>query len=179
MVTALEGMFSPRLTFGVPGSTYVQLVSTVIPPVTGRLAVIWATDNADVQHALAAVPAAATPDAVLRLVARATRRGNEPSLRRSVIIDTGTDPTSAAFWITMKASRRAADAHRAVLTPAAVRLRDTFSLRPGMSVEHAVDILVFFFSADSWRRLVIDSDWTWDEAEQWLIERATCSLLFD
>ena len=131
------------------------------------------------QHVLDAVPGAATPDIVLRLVARATRRGNEPTLRRSVIIDAGADPTSAAFWITMKASRRAVDAHRALLKPAAARLRDTSVLRSGMSVEQAVDILVFFFGADAWRRLVIDSGWSWDEAEQWLIERARCALLVD
>ena len=114
---------------------------------------------AGVRGTLDAVPVATRPDAVLRLVARAARRGNEP-LREAV-----------------RAPRTAVAAYRALLEPAAVRLRDLSALRPGLGVERAIDILVYYFGPDSWCRLVAGSGWSWDEAEHWLTLRATYALV--
>jgi hypothetical protein len=45
-----------------------------------------------------------------------------------------------------------------------------------MTVERATDILWFYFGHRSWH-LLAERRWSWDDAEQWLVEQASAALL--
>jgi AcrR family transcriptional regulator len=51
----------------------------------------------------------------------------------------------------------------------ALRLSELAALR--MPVQQAVDVLAYFLGPLSWRRLVVDFGWSYDDAEAWLADR--------
>lgn len=56
-----------------------------------------------------------------------------------------------------------------------LRLEELGALR--VPVAAAVDTFAYFLGHLSWRRLVVDFDWTYDDAEAWLAERVGEAIL--
>ncbi|MBM0204161.1 hypothetical protein JNW90_14360 [Micromonospora sp. STR1s_5] len=75
------------------------------------------------------------------------------------------------------AARDGAAAYRQALRVGAVRLDELSALRPGLTVEQATQVLWFYFGLHSWPQLVDEGGWSYDEAERWLVDRATEALL--
>jgi AcrR family transcriptional regulator len=63
------------------------------------------------------------------------------------------------------------------LTVIAQRLLDLGALKPGTGLAQAVDTLWFYFGPNSWCSLVGEREWTFDRAEQWLLQAASRDLL--
>jgi AcrR family transcriptional regulator len=63
----------------------------------------------------------------------------------------------------------AEDRMRRTLHLVALRLNELGSLR--MPVQQAVDVLAYFLGHLSWRRLVAEFGWSYDDAETWLADR--------
>lgn len=61
----------------------------------------------------------------------------------------------------------------------AQRLNDLGALEPGLSPDRAADILWFYFGPGAWSSLVGDRGWTFDQAEQWLLQAARRELRRD
>jgi AcrR family transcriptional regulator len=59
----------------------------------------------------------------------------------------------------------------------AQRLDQLGGLRPGISPGRGADMLWFYFGPNAWYSLVGDRGWTFDQAEQWLLEAARRDLL--
>jgi AcrR family transcriptional regulator len=57
----------------------------------------------------------------------------------------------------------------------ALRLSELDALR--VTVPQALDVLAYFLGHLSWRRLVVDFGWSYDDAETWLAERIGDALL--
>jgi hypothetical protein len=91
------------------------------------------------------------------------------------------DEASATFFQTsldnLLAAARAIRVYRAALRTIAERLDVLSALRPGLTVDRASDILWFYFGLHSWRQLNKDTGWTFDDAQEWLQERAAEALL--
>lgn len=64
---------------------------------------------------------------------------------------------------------------RRALHLVALRLSELDALR--VTVPEAVDILAYFLGNLSWRRLVVDFGWSYDDAEAWLADRISEALL--
>jgi AcrR family transcriptional regulator len=109
----------------------------------------------------------------LRIGARILRTLNERSWLVADILRAarGTDPPLAAVWDMWQrrhehAVRRAVDA---------VAARD--GLRPGLTVDDAVDSLYALSGTDTYRSLVAERGWTADRYERWLFELCCRELL--
>jgi hypothetical protein len=63
------------------------------------------------------------------------------------------------------------------LTVIAQRLNELGALKPGISPGRGADMLWFYFGPNAWYSLVGDRGWTFDQAEQWLLEAARRDLL--
>jgi AcrR family transcriptional regulator len=63
------------------------------------------------------------------------------------------------------------------LTVIEQRLGELGALKPGISLGRGADMLWFYFGPNAWYSLVGDRDWTFDEAERWLLEAARRDLL--
>jgi AcrR family transcriptional regulator len=67
----------------------------------------------------------------------------------------------------------------AALTVIAQRLAELGALKAGVSAGRAADMLWFYFGPHAWYTLVGDRNWTFDQAEQWLLQSAGHDLLRD
>lgn len=56
-------------------------------------------------------------------------------------------------------------------------LMDLGALKPGISVADATDTLWFYFGQNSWYSLIAERGWTFDRAEQWLLDAVGNALL--
>lgn len=56
-------------------------------------------------------------------------------------------------------------------------LAETGALRPGLTVERAIDALWTLLSPEIMGRLTVDRGWSFDEAEAWLVEQVCAALL--
>jgi AcrR family transcriptional regulator len=63
------------------------------------------------------------------------------------------------------------------LTMIAGHLDDLGALKPGTGTARAVDMLWFYFGPSAWYSLVGDREWTFDQAEQWLLQAASHDIL--
>jgi AcrR family transcriptional regulator len=63
------------------------------------------------------------------------------------------------------------------LTVIAQRLNELGALKPGITPSRGADMLWFYFGPNAWCSLVGDRGWTFDQAEQWLLEAARRDLL--
>lgn len=124
-------------------------------------------------ESLAGVAASDDPAEVLRLVAQGTRMVNEQSgtTVELMISASVTVPEIA------EASGQAIREYRDALRMIAERLDVLSALRPGLTVDRAADILWFYFGLYAWRQLSKDTGWTFDEAQEWLRQRAVEALL--
>jgi hypothetical protein len=66
--------------------------------------------------------------------------------------------------------------YRDTLDTLAQRLVEIGALGPS-DRRRAGDVFWYLFGWMSWRTLIIDLGWSWDEAEQWLAQRGVEALL--
>ncbi|MFK3979550.1 TetR/AcrR family transcriptional regulator [Micromonospora sp. NPDC050397] len=153
-------------------------VATVYTSVGGKPTLLRALIEAGVNdpenaQTVAAVAVATDPAEVLRLTGAGTRHGHE-SHRQTVLLMKGAAGMTASA---AAMARDGAAAYRRALRMSAVRLDELSALRPGITVDRATEMLWFFFGLYSWPQLVDEGGWSYDEAERWLVDRATEALL--
>ena len=105
----------------------------------------------------------------LGLVARGTRLGNETQAQAVEIIFAAmpVHENAAQLW------QLATGQYREALRQVAEHLRDKGFVE---DVTLTTDVLWFCFGFHSWRALVKDCGWSWDEAENWLARQAVTIL---
>lgn len=115
------------------------------------------------------------PVAIIRRVsagARGMREGYGDIMRTLV----ATAPNDEAVAATM---REANVVYRAALTRISERIADVGTLREGVDVKKATDMLWLYFGYAGLFVMHDDNNWTWDEAERWLADQAIHALLAD
>ena len=151
--------------------------NTVYTSVGGKpqlLAAIMEGGTADpgVGETLAAVARATDPAEVIRLTATGTRQVNERNAAGvTILLDSARVDSGAADML--GASMRL---YRDTLDTLAQRLVEIGALEPS-DRRRAGDVFWYLFGWTSWRILIIDLGWSWDEAEQWLAQRGIEALL--
>jgi AcrR family transcriptional regulator len=126
-------------------------------------------------EAMTAARLATDPGQVLTLCATAARSGQE----RYWDIVYGLMRRPPEDELAQQAIANVADKCMGALTVIAQRLDELGSLRPGVTASRAADMLWFYFGPNAWYSLVGDRGWTFDQAEQWLLEAARGDLLKD
>jgi AcrR family transcriptional regulator len=125
-----------------------------------------------IDAAMAAVAAASSGDAVLRLLAAGTR---EVFQRHDWVLGALYDNAAADDAI-RAVQVTAEDAYRRRVTEVAGRLAALGALADGVGARQAADVLWYFFGFRSWRSLR-ELRWSWDRAEDWLVAQAGAALL--
>lgn len=111
------------------------------------------------------------PEAVLEVLARGTRAGNEGHflVHEAIHKALPVHENGATLW------ERATAAYREALVAVAHHLHSLPTPPLGTPRETA-DALWFWFGPSGWRTLVVDNGWPWDRAEQFLRHTATATL---
>ena len=126
----------------------------------------------DVAETLTAVARATDPAEVIRLTAAGTRRVNQRRAKAvAVLLDSAQADPAAAEML-----RLAVRYYRDTLATLARRLEDLGAVEPP-DLNRAADVFWYLFGWTSWRTLVTDLGWSWDEAEQWLAQQGIDALL--
>ena len=151
--------------------------NTVYTSVGGKpqlLAAIVAGGTGDpaVADTLTAVARTTDPAEVIQLTAAGTRQANERQAKAvTILLDSArVDPAAAEM---LEVSMRL---YRDTLNALAQRLEDVGALGPA-DRRRAADVFWYLFGWTSWRTLITDLGWSWDEAEQWLARRGVEALL--
>ncbi|MCL7377054.1 TetR/AcrR family transcriptional regulator [Streptomyces sp. 35G-GA-8] len=111
------------------------------------------------------------PEAVLDILARGTRAGNEAhflvheAIRKALPVH----ENGETLW------QRATSVYRDALTTAAHHLH-TLTPSPCCTPQETADFLWFWFGPSTWRTLVVENVWSWDRAEAFLRRTATATL---
>jgi AcrR family transcriptional regulator len=130
------------------------------------------TGDPGVAETLTAVGQATDPAEVIWLTAAGTRRVNERRAQAvAVLLDSAQADSAAAEML-----RVAVRYYRDALATVARRLEDLGAVQPP-GLNRAADIFWYLFGWTSWRTLVADLGWSWDDAEQWLAQRGVEALL--
>ena len=130
------------------------------------------TGDPDVAETLTAVARTTDPAEVIRLTAAGTRRVNERHAKAvTVLLDSAQADPAAAEML-----RVTVRCYRDTLDTLAHRLEDLGAVQPS-DRGRAADVFWYLFGWMSWRTLIIDLGWSWDEAEQWLAQRGVEALL--
>jgi AcrR family transcriptional regulator len=130
------------------------------------------TGDPGVAETLTAVGQATDPAEVIWLTAAGTRRVNERRAKAvAVLLDSAQADSAAAEML-----RVAVHYYRDALATVARRLEDLGAVQPP-GLNRAADIFWYLFGWTSWRTLVADLGWSWDDAEQWLAQRGVEALL--
>jgi len=124
-------------------------------------------------EAMTAALQAEDPERVMELCATAARSGQE----RYWDIVYGLMRRPPEDELAQQAIANVAAKCMEALTVIAQRLNELGALRPGISPGRAADLLWFYFAPNAWYSLVGDRGWTFDEAEQWLLQAARRGLL--
>jgi AcrR family transcriptional regulator len=125
-----------------------------------------------VADALAAVARSTSPAEVIRLTAAGVRLVNERHAQGIGILIDSAKVDAAAAEIHQEAVAR----FREGLDQCVDRLKQLGPL--GSKKEgRASDVFWYLFGFMSWRTLITDLGWSWDEAERWLAQRANDALL--
>ena len=113
------------------------------------------------------------PVEVLRLVASTARRIRE-DFGDIVVLMLATAPhdDDVSESLGLATSR-----YRASIRNVAEKLTQLEALREGMTVDHAVDVLWFYFGYWGLYTLHVENGWSYDQAEKWLCDAAVGSLL--
>jgi AcrR family transcriptional regulator len=130
------------------------------------------TGDPDVAETLTAVARATDPAEVIRLTAAGTRQVNERRAKAvAVLLDSAqADPAAAEMLqVTVRS-------YRDTLGTLAGRLEDLGAVQ-SPELNQAADIFWYLFGWTSWRTLITDLGWSWDDAEQWLAQRGIDALL--
>ena len=130
------------------------------------------TGDPDVAETLAAVARTTDPAEVIRLTAAGTRRVNERRAKAvAVLLDSAQADPGAAEML-----RVTVRYYRDTLAALAGRLEDLGAVQPP-DLNRAADVFWYLFGWTSWRTLITDLGWSWDDAEQWLAQRGVEALL--
>jgi len=130
------------------------------------------TGDPDVAETLAAVAGATDPAQVIRLTATGTRRVNQRRAKAvAVLLDSAQADPAAAEML-----RVTVRYYRETLATLARRLEDLGAVQPP-DLNRAADVFWYLFGWTSWRTLITDLQWSWDEAEQWLAQQGIDALL--
>jgi AcrR family transcriptional regulator len=125
-----------------------------------------------VAETLTAVARTTDPAQVIRLTAAGTRRVNERRAKAvGVLLDSAQADPAAAEMLRVTVRR-----YRDALATLARRLEDLGAVEPS-DLNTAADVFWYLFGWMSWRILITDLQWSWDEAEQWLAQRGIDALL--
>ena len=125
-----------------------------------------------VAETLTAVARTTDPAQVIRLTAAGTRRVNERRAKAvAVLLDSAQADPAAAEML-----RVTVRLYRDALGTLARRLEDLGAVEPS-DLNTAADVFWYLFGWMSWRILITDLQWSWDEAEQWLAQRGIDALL--
>jgi AcrR family transcriptional regulator len=127
-----------------------------------------AADDPGVAETLTAVAQSTDPAEVIRLTAAGTRRVNERRAQAVAVLLDNAHADPAAAEMLQVAVRR----YRGAL---ARRLEDLGAVEPS-ELNRAADVFWYLFGWMSWRILITDLQWSWDEAEQWLAQRGIEAL---
>jgi AcrR family transcriptional regulator len=130
------------------------------------------TGDPDVAETLTAVARTSDPTEVIRLTAAGTRQVNERRAKAvAVLLDSAqADPAAAEMLqVTVRS-------YRETLGTLAGRLEDLGAVQ-SPDLNQAADIFWYLFGWTSWRTLITDLGWSWDDAERWLAQRGTDALL--
>ena len=130
------------------------------------------TGDPDVAETLTAVARTSDPAEVIRLTAAGTRQVNERRAKAvAVLLDSAQADPAAAEMLQVTVRY-----YRETLGTLAGRLEDLGAVQsPDLS--RAADIFWYLFGWTSWRTLITDLRWSWDDAEQWLAQRGIDALL--
>ena len=130
------------------------------------------TGDPDVAETLTAVARTSDPAEVIRLTAAGTRQVNERQATSvTVLLDSAQADPAAAEMLQVTVRY-----YRETLGTLAGRLEDLGAVQsPDLS--RAADIFWYLFGWTSWRTLITDLRWSWDDAEQWLAQRGIDALL--
>jgi AcrR family transcriptional regulator len=130
------------------------------------------TGDPDVAETLTAVARTTDPAEVIRLTAAGTRRVNERRAKAvAVLLDSAQADPAAAEMLRTTVRR-----YREALATLARRLEDLGAVEPS-DLNRAAGVFWYLFGWISWRILITDLKWSWDEAEQWLAQRGIDALL--
>lgn len=124
-------------------------------------------------EAVSAASVAKDPARVLALCAAGARNGQE----RYWDIVSGLMRRPPEDELARQAVANVADKCHEALTMIAGRLSDLGALKPGISAARAADILWFYFGPNAWYSLIGEREWTFDQAERWLLQAARSDLL--
>jgi AcrR family transcriptional regulator len=130
------------------------------------------TSDPDVAETLTAVVRTSDPAEVIRLTAAGTRQVNERRAKAvAVLLDSAQADPAAAEMLQVTVRY-----YRETLGTLAGRLEDLGAVQsPDLS--RAADTFWYLFGWTSWRTLITDLGWSWDDAEQWLAQRGIDALL--
>jgi AcrR family transcriptional regulator len=130
------------------------------------------TGDPDVAETLTAVARTSDPAEVIRLTAAGTRQVNERRAKAvAVLLDSAQADPAAAEMLQVTVRY-----YRETLGTLAGRLEDLGAVQsPDLS--RAADTFWYLFGWTSWRTLITDLGWSWDDAEQWLAQRGIDALL--
>ena len=130
------------------------------------------TGDPDVAETLTAVAGTTDPAEVIRLTAAGTRRVNQRRAKAvAVLLDSAQADPAAAEMLLVTVRQ-----YRDALGTLARRLEDLGALGPP-DRRRAADVFWYLFGWMSWRTLIMDLSWSWDDAEQWLAQRGIEALL--
>jgi AcrR family transcriptional regulator len=124
-------------------------------------------------EAMAAAREANDPERVLALCATAARRGQE----RYWDVVYGLMRRPPEDELAQQAIANVAAKCMQALTVIAQRLDELGALKPGIKPGRGADMLWFYFGPNAWYSLIGDRGWSFDQAEQWLLEAARRDLL--
>jgi AcrR family transcriptional regulator len=130
------------------------------------------TGDPDVAETLTAVARTSDPAEVIRLTATGTRQVNERRAKAvAVLLDSAQADPAAAEMLQVTVRY-----YRETLGTLAGRLEDLGAVQ-SPDLNRAADIFWYLFGWTSWRTLITDLGWSWDDAEQWLAQRGIDALL--
>jgi AcrR family transcriptional regulator len=153
-------------------------VPTVYASTGGKTAILGtiideAVRDPVVDETLAAVRKATDAREVINLIANGTRVDNERYRDIIEVNRTAAAVDETATEILERSNRM----YRQALAAALPRLREMNALQDQMTDQRATDLLWYYFGHRSWQTLVGELGWPWDDAEEWLRERAASGLL--
>lgn len=167
-----------RVTVGDIAAQASLALPTVYASTGGKAAILAtlideAMRDPIVEETLSAVRRSKSAEEVLRMTAHGVQVDNEryhdiiEVMKYAAVVDaTATDILQQS------------DAgYRQALGQIARRLRTLKALPAGMTAARATDVLWFYFGREAWHLLVADREWSWEEAERWLLSQAVAALI--
>jgi AcrR family transcriptional regulator len=160
---AEQALVSPKTVTAVFGSKLALLAEVINPEAFSTL----------VQQLIEELRATEDPSRRLSLVAQITRQAYEPLASSLELLRTASAVAPELADVTRQIeARRRQNQARLIAS-----LREQGTLRPGLPLEEATDVLWALTSYDLYRMLVVDQRWEPERYETWLAQLLTQHLL--